>query len=270
MMTAAVACVLLATTGTKSVRTPAEIEMLSSRARFMADNLVKQGFVQSPDLAQRNEWLKRTPGMKVISRIPTKEKIVSLTFDDGPYPGHTERILATLERENIKATFFLIGSRVDDNPELVREILRQGHEIANHTYFHPNLTWLSKEQVEAELLATSWTIRRHTGREVPLARPPGGQWNKMVQGVFAQLGYTSVLWTINPGDLNGADKGDIVKAFQRGLSPGATVLLHDYPEATHEALPEIIRIGKSRGYRFVRVGDVLPRFQPHPAPAPRR
>lgn len=258
MLGAAIGILILGSGHTHSGRTQAETEMLSTKARFMATTLVKQDFKSSPELVARAQLLKKKPALQVLEKGNTNDKICALTFDDGPYPGHTEKILNILDQFNIKATFFMIGSRVDDNPELAREVFRRGHELGNHTYFHPNLTWLDGPQIQAELLATSWTLLRHTGQQVTLARPPGGQMNPLVKSTIANLGYTTVLWTANPGDLNGATRDTIVKTFKTKLRPGFVYILHDYPSETHSALPEIISYAKAKGYRFVKAGDLLP------------
>lgn len=261
MLGTVAAALILGSGGANRPLTATELEVRISRHRFLAANLVQQGFRPNSFQKQRAALLSRSPGQHVISRMPTQEKVLNISFDDGPYPGHTERILDILKEQKVQATFYLIGNRVDDYPDLARRVVEEGHEVANHTYYHPNLTWLNREEARAELLAASWSIERHTGVRPTMARPPGGQMNTMVQSVFAEAGLINVLWTISPGDLNGASKSEIISIFSRRLAPGAIVLLHDYPKATLEALPELIKIARSRGYRFVAMGDMVPLAQ---------
>jgi peptidoglycan/xylan/chitin deacetylase (PgdA/CDA1 family) len=261
MLGTVTAAMILGSGGANRQLTATELEVRISRHRFLASNLVQQGFRPNSFQKQRAALLSRSPGLQAISRIGTQEKVLNISFDDGPYPGHTERILNILKEHKVQATFYLIGNRVDDYPDLARRVVEEGHEVANHTYYHPNLTWLNRDEARAELLAASWSIQRHTGVRPTMGRPPGGQMNSMVQSVFAEVGLINVLWTISPGDLNGASRGEIVSAFSRRLAPGAILLLHDYPKATLEALPEIIKIARSKGYRFVSMGDMVPLAQ---------
>lgn len=233
-------------------------EQAVSRHRFLASNLARQGFRTNEHQNERASLLRRRPAWQELSQGAAGEKAIALTFDDGPMPGHTERLLEVLKEKKVSATFFLIGNRVDDFPALARRIVEEGHEAGNHTYYHPNLTWLAQEEMLAEVLATSWTIERHTGFRPLFARAPGGQVNERVRTAFLEAGLVNTLWSVNPGDLSGAGRDKIVQDFARRLAPGAIVLLHEYPQATKEALGRMIDLARARGYRFVTLSELAP------------
>ena len=120
-----------------------------------------------------------------------------MTFDDGPKPGITEKLLAVLTHEGVPATFFVIGRHAAEYPELTRKIADAGMQIENHTYTHPNLTLLPPDQFERELLKTNVAIRTATGKRVRFFRPPGGNMNGDVAKISSKLGLTPCMWTID-------------------------------------------------------------------------
>lgn len=230
--------------------TPEQIKASKERHAFLASGLVRQGFSVSPFHKKRADYLKRRPTLQTVSKVQTNEKVVYLTFDDGPLPGPTDEVLNILEQEQVKATFFLVGSRVDEAPFLAQDIKNRGHDIGNHTYYHPNLTWLSPDQIRAEILATNWTIERHTGVKPVFGRAPGGNVSKTVNSALLEAGLISTLWTINPGDLGGASKSHITNLSIAQAKPGAVILLHEFSPETRAALPGMIKGLKAQGWRF--------------------
>jgi len=239
----------------QEARTPVQIKAAKERSAFLATNLVDQGFKISAFHQSRADYLRRRPAMQTLSRVPSKGKTLFLTFDDGPLPGPTDEVLHTLSNEGVKATFFLVGSRVDDAPFLAQEIRDKGHELANHTYYHPNLTWLTPAQVRAELLSTNWTIERHTGERPLFARPPGCCVSKAVNSELTAAGLISALYTINPSDL-GPSSPDHVKNFIISqVKPGAIILLHEFSPATRAMLPGLLKQLKANGWEFGRLKD---------------
>ncbi len=230
--------------------TPEQIKASKERHAFLASGLVRQGFAVSAFHKKRADYLKRRPTLQTVSRVQTTEKIIYLTFDDGPLPGPTDEVLNILDHEEVKATFFLVGSRVDESPFLAQDIKNRGHDIGNHTYYHPNLTWLSPEQIRAEILAASWTIERHTGVKPLFSRAPGGNVSKPVNAALLEAGLVSTLWTINPGDLGGAGRSHITNLCIAQAKPGAVILLHEFSAETRAALPLLIRGLKAQGWRF--------------------
>jgi len=193
--------------------------------------------------------------------------MIALTFDDGPNPDTTPDILRVLAKYNAKATFFLIGRRVVKYPDLVARIRREGHEIGNHTFNHPRLHLLNKEQVYKEYADTSDAIKKITGWAPELCRPPGGEANPMVVNVAGALGMRSVAWSINVGDYD-ANDADLVQArVTKMASSGDIVLLHDKVYATIICLDDMLASLQRQGYSFVTVSDLMencPESQNHP------
>jgi peptidoglycan-N-acetylglucosamine deacetylase len=136
---------------------------------------------------------------KTICRTNSARKL-ALTFDDGPNPSITPKLLDLLDRYNAKATFFLIGRYVRECPELVQESVARGHEVGNHTELHPNLLWLNPTKVRVELRLCHDAIRSAMGTPPKWFRPPFGMRNPWVIPLARELGYRTVMWTLLPGD----------------------------------------------------------------------
>jgi len=210
------------------------------------------------------------PTSYVIERTGDHPGEIALTFDDGPDPRWTPLILDILKRENVPATFFVIGKNGDAYPDLLRRIVNEGHEIGNHTYTHPNLGEVPGPVVDLELNATQRLIESITGRSTVLFRPPyfgdaeADKPDEVESALRAKdLGYVMVGVRIDPNDWKpGVSADEIVKntiARAEDKDPetrGEVVLLHDSGgdrNATIEALPEIIHELRARGYKFVPV-----------------
>lgn len=187
---------------------------------------------------------------------------IAFTFDDGPHPVMTERLLAVLRQEHVPATFFVVGKMAARYPQLVRAIAREGHEIANHTYNHLNLASLSNEAVMNELGQTREVIRRLTGQDSVLFRPPGGGYSRKMVRWTARAGYRMVLWSVLTDDVDGASFHKMRARILRGADDGGIVLMHSGVETTIQALPEIIALLRDRGYHFVNVSTLLGLSQP--------
>lgn len=186
-------------------------------------------------------------------------KQVALTFDDGPHPAYTPKILAILNRFNVKATFFLVGEMAEKYPDLVRAEVAAGHSIANHTYHHVNLLRIPPGAVATEIQACGDVLQAIAGRSIRLFRPPGGDYNRQVAEVAEALGYTTVLWTDDPGDYANPGKRTIEQRVLRAIGNGGIILVHDGIQQTVDVLPTIIRYLKRNGYQFVTVDEMLKR-----------
>ncbi len=196
---------------------------------------------------------------RTFSRIPTSEPLVALTFDDGPHPDVTDRILDILRKEEVKATFFVVGRMAAKHPDLVRRIAQEGHTVANHTFYHNNLTTLPPENMELEWKLCNDTVEGLTGERPRFARPPGGQYNGEVLRAAKRSGLTMAFWTVNTADYTGKTPAQILRRIERNLRCGAVILLHDGPPETAEALPEIIDFIRRKGYRLVSLDEAIPR-----------
>ncbi len=174
-----------------------------------------------------------------VHYVPASDRVV-LTFDDGPHPLVTPRVLSVLDRYGVKATFFLVGKQVELYPELAAEIVARGHEVGSHSYSHSNLGRLPKVYVERELVKSRAAIRRATGQCVTLFRPPGGNYNRSVRDAAAETGFATVFWTANIGDCVGWEPAATVSKFMNELQLGGIVLLHNGEDGSIEVLPGLL------------------------------
>lgn len=194
---------------------------------------------------------------------------VALTFDDGPDPTYGPQVAAILTAKHVPATFFLVGMRVKQFPEVARLLARDGFELANHTYNHQDLPALKPHEIANELRLCDADIYAATGRHTTLMRPPGVQYNDKMLGVTKALGYVTVSWTVGAKDYDKDTSADFIK--ERVLdrtAPGAIILLHQDTPATVAALPAIIDGLRIQGFRFVTVSQMLTRLHAKlPAPS---
>jgi peptidoglycan/xylan/chitin deacetylase (PgdA/CDA1 family) len=175
---------------------------------------------------------------------------VRLTFDDGPNRNATPTILDTLAARGVKATFFVVGSMVAANPGIVRRAGTEGHGIGNHSWSHPNLTTLDREQVTSQLARTNEAIRQATGGYPTGWRPPYGARNALVEAAARDVGLTSmVLWTVDPRDWADPPATTVRDRVLQAVRPNSIVLLHDGTgQNTPAALPMILDGLADRGY----------------------
>ena len=184
-------------------------------------------------------------------------KTVALTFDDGPRPGYVEPILGILREKGVRATFFLVGRYVLEHPELVRAIDAEGHTVANHTFYHNNLTSLPPENVYREWRLCNEAVEQVIGKKPRFARPPGGRYNDFVAERAAEEGLRIVLWTNNPGDYSASlDGPSLARKVLSKAKEGDIVLLHVGVAPTIDALPGIIDGYREKGFSFVVVDEM--------------
>jgi peptidoglycan/xylan/chitin deacetylase (PgdA/CDA1 family) len=201
-------------------------------------------------------------------RGATTEKLVALTFDDGPnpLPHRTPALLDALKREAIPATFFVVGARAEQYPEIIRRMDAEGHELANHSYSHPNLTFLDAPAVERELGRTSVIIRDTIGKRPRFYRPPGGNFNHTVSDAADAYGMDGGFWTVDGIKFEYAPftPAKLTQYVLGNLRPGAIILLHNAPENTIKALPQIVAGLRARGYEMVTMSELARRCRPAP------
>lgn len=191
------------------------------------------------------------------------EKMIALTFDDGPDPDITPQILDLLKQHNAKATFFVIGSRLTQYPNIIKREIAEGHEVANHTDHHVYFkTTMRPEKVEHEMRALQTKIKDLTATNSPWFRPPGGYYNDSVIEIAKKLGYTVVLWSWHQDtrDWSKPGVGTIVTKVLTNARNGDIVLLHDHAGGsmqTAQALKTILPELKKRGYRLVTVSELM-------------
>jgi peptidoglycan/xylan/chitin deacetylase (PgdA/CDA1 family) len=197
----------------------------------------------------------------VVSRGPGDARGVALTFDDGPSPTSTPKILDLLDRAKAKATFFVIGKKAEAHPELVREILARGHAVALHSYAHHRLFALkSARYVRDDLTRAIAVLTAITGERPVLFRPPIGHTNPTIARVVKELGLEVVGWSVRALDgVAAADPRRVARRVKSGLDDGAIVLMHDAAEredrepASVTALPAILEAMAAKNLAGVRV-----------------
>lgn len=189
---------------------------------------------------------------------------IALTFDDGPHPVNTPRILDVLGREGIHATFFLVGAHAERYPDLVRRIVAEGHEIGNHSYHHYSFPALARHEVKEEITRTEAAFHRILGSGTRWVRAPGCFYTPEALDVMRNLGLVRVDTTANSGDWQATSVAGILGRTLRHLSPGDVVLCHDRMPLTARALPRLIRAFRERHYEVVPLTDLALQAQQTP------
>lgn len=216
-----------------------------------------------------NQQYIQLPTKYVIRRYGYAPGKIVLTFDDGPDPDYTPRILDILKRENVPAAFFVVGSMAEKNIQILRREYEEGYEIGNHTYFHPDISTIGIQRVNLELNATRKLIESVTGRSTILFRPPfnaDAEPQTLAEVIpvaeSRRQSYITIGESIDPWDWQpGVTADSIIARTIRQKDAGSMLLLHDAGgdtrEETVKALPEIIHFFKSHGYKFTTIADVL-------------
>ncbi|WP_019011798.1 polysaccharide deacetylase family protein [Deinococcus aquatilis] len=192
-------------------------------------------------------------GGLLFKGTPTRRQ-VALTFDDVPHPLYFPLVLDALQRAGVKATFFVIGRNAQAYPYFVQDMVKGGHEIANHTFHHVRLPGLSDAQIRNELQSTNDLLTRLSGQPVRFFRPPGGQYSARVLKIAEGLGLTTVFWTDDPGDFQNPGVETVEARFARNLRPGGIILLHDNAPDGLAALPDLLKVAREQGYTVSTAG----------------
>ena len=183
---------------------------------------------------------------------------LALTFDDGPHGKLTPKLLDLLGRRGVKSTFYVIGRNVEAYPDIARRIVAEGHEIANHTWTHPQLSRLSAARVADELRRTHDKVLEVTGVRMTNLRPPYGAFNDNVRRVaFDRHGYDTIMWSVDPLDWKYRNSSRVTRELVKGAAPGAVLLCHDIHPSTIAAVPPTLDQLLGRGFRFVTVAELM-------------
>lgn len=196
-----------------------------------------------------------------LFRVDTKNKVVAITFDDGPHHTFTPQLLKVLHEERVKATFFLLGKEVNKNPKIALRIYKEGHELGNHGYSHRAMRHLNQNQIYQEMMKTQKAIAHHVGIKTTLFRPPYGEMVPSILRVNNQLGYRLIRWSLDPRDWDQHQTADkIARHVKKSVRPGDIILFHDgglNQKQTISAVRMVIRDLKKRGYQFVTVSELM-------------
>ncbi len=259
----AVSCTLLSSCGLAvmmssdpaPVLTPVQPAPLAKNVQYVAPTikaptLVNPSSSLSSDISGNTQisWSRGNPNQKYIA----------LTFDDGPVTSNTTRLLDMLKRRNIKATFYVLGNRVQNNPSLVKRMVAEGHELGNHTWTHGKLTNMSDTKVRWELDKNRDAIVAATGIKPRTMRPPYGALSTRQRNwIFKEYGYPTILWDVDPEDWK---KPGISVVKDRILSKtrnGSIILLHDLHSVSVDAVPSTVDALLRKGYKFVTVSQLI-------------
>jgi len=204
-----------------------------------------------------------------FSSVHVDEPYIALTFDDGPSATLTPKLLDLLAAHHIKATFFVIGENVAEHPEIVARAARDGHEIGNHSWSHPNLAKMSDDNVRSQLRRTNDAIRGATGNRPTLLRPPYGSITaREKRWIHDEFGYRIVLWDVDPYDWKRPGPAVVRNRILKETHRGSIVLSHDIHPGTIEAMPSTLDALEAKGFKFVTVSELLRMATPQPSRAP--
>lgn len=201
----------------------------------------------------------------LVTRIPTKEKVIALTFDDGPKPYFSEKILDILDFYKTKATFFVVGKCAEENSSIIRRMADAGHEIGNHSYSHTTLRFLKNEDITREIRTGSEVVEKITRARPRFFRTPGGRFTRRILNLAAAENLINVGWSINARDYVAAN-GDIpnkmpvreqIKKIVAECQNGDIILMHNGGQTTSNILPLLIKELKDKNFRLVTLGQLL-------------
>lgn len=202
-----------------------------------------------------------------VYRVPTPGKAVALTFDDGPSPIWTPRILDELKTLDVRATFFVLGEHVKRYPEIAKRIAGEGHEIENHTYSHHVLLYYRPDELSREVKDTESIVKAVTGRTTKYFRPPKAWLSSKEKAKVEEMGYKVVLWSLNSKDWVTFDDKYMLRYILRNIQPGDIMLFHDSGgvfgaeggnrEETVKVISQLVPKLRDKGYRFVTVAELM-------------
>lgn len=240
--------------------------MKSKQSNFaqLFDNVTLQSWLSDLSHVVAIERLGPWVSNRVFWRAPIHEKKIALTFDDGPHPVYTPKLLNLLDKFNVRATFFLIGQHIKVNINLAREIAQAGHEIGNHTYTHPPLFRLTNSEMISEIQRTEELIMKLDGADPQFLRPPMGLFSRRVLDVVEQQGYKTVVGDVYPRDPHLPGKNKIVQRVLNRTIKGSIIILHDGGNSNHVdrsqtlwAVEQFVPQLQERGFEFVRLSELL-------------
>jgi peptidoglycan/xylan/chitin deacetylase (PgdA/CDA1 family) len=198
-----------------------------------------------------------SPVGEIHRRANTTSRRVALTFDDGPDPRHTQRLLEVLRKRQVKATFFMLGKRIEENPALARQVHAAGHEIGNHSYSHARMIFRTPAFVRGEIERTDRLLNGIGVADTKLFRTPYGQQLFTVPYVLKRLGKANIRWNVDPDDYAAFDSATIASRVLSQVGPGSIILLHDNQPHTPAAVDSIVEQLAARGFACVTVSELL-------------
>ena len=216
-----------------------------------------QGPVPRNNVGNHSSDFSKDAGV-TFSRVPVAGNYIAITFDDGPHPQNTPRLLDMLAARNIKATFYVIGRSVDLHPGVLRRTVAEGHEIGNHSHTHRLLSKLSDSEVRQEMQRCQDAVGRAAGVRMRTMRPPyGGLLQNQRQLVHSEFGYPTILWSVDPLDWKRPGPSVVTSRILTGTNAGGIVLAHDLHSQTVDAMPATFDGLLRKGFKFVTVSQLI-------------
>ena len=216
---------------------------------------------------------KTPPGPELkttVSAVHVDGPYIALTFDDGPNQKLTPRLLDLLAEHHIHVTFFVVGENAAEHPEILQRAVREGHEIGNHTWSHPNLAKMSDENARSQIKRTEEAITSAIGSRPTLFRPPYGSVTAHQKHfIHDELGYEIILWEVDPLDWKNPGPNVVSSRILKETHPGSIVLAHDIHAQTIQAMPATLTELEAKGFKFVTVSELLKLQTPIPPPTPK-
>src|SRR5437763_3856782 len=227
--------------------------------------------LQSTAATQNSENAAATAESSVtFSSVHVDGPYIALTFDDGPSEKLTPRLLDLLAQHHIHATFFVIGENIAQHPEIVQRAAREGHEIGNHSWSHPNFAKMSDDAVRSQIKRTEEAISSAIGSRPILLRPPYGSVTmRQKHFIHDDLGYEIILWDVDPLDWKEPGPNIVSSRILKETRPGSIVLSHDIHAQTIQAMPATLSELEAKGFKFVTVSELLKLRTPVPPPTPK-
>src|SRR5437870_2094590 len=208
--------------------------------------------------SEKSERNAATEQSITFSSVHVDGPYIAMTFDDGPSATLTPKLLDLLAARHIKATFFVIGENVAEHPEIVARAAREGHEIGNHSWSHPNFAKMSEDRVHQQLWRTDDAIRSATGIRPTLLRPPyGSVTEREKRWIHDEFGYRIILWDVDPYDWKRPGPAVVRNRILKETQPGSIVLSHDIHPGTIEAMPSTFDALEAKGFKFVTVSELI-------------
>jgi peptidoglycan-N-acetylglucosamine deacetylase len=242
-------------------------------AAIAALGLGAESISATPDAARENRVAPEEPSI-TFNSVHVDGPYIAMTFDDGPSATLTPKLLDLLAAHHIKATFFVIGENVAEHPEIVARAAREGHEIGNHSWSHPNFGKMSDQGVRSQLQRTDDAIKNATGERPTLMRPPYGSiTTREKRWIHDEFGYRIILWDVDPYDWRRPGPAVVRNRILKETQPGSIVLSHDIHPGTIEAMPSTFDALEAKGFKFVTVSELIRMATPkpsHPSPQPGR
>lgn len=197
---------------------------------------------------------------KIYDHVVVSEPFVAITFDDGPHPENTPRLLDVLAQRNIKATFYVIGNNASRHRDILSRIVTEGHEVGNHTWSHRFLTTQTSKSILRELRSTDDVISEVTGHSPATFRPPYGAVTGPLSGWLAhEFGYATILWSVDAKDWESPTPEIITDRLVSSTIDGSIILAHDLVAAAVDAMPETLDRLLDHGFRFATVSELISR-----------